>query len=220
MIEIIPAIIARDFEELAHKIAVIEGFAAWAQIDVMDGVFTPPVTFSDPTQLRELKTNVRLEAHLMVADPEKCIDAWLDSPVERILIHYESTTPAQLHALIRRGEERGKDMGIVLKFETPVSVLDEFFAEHPSLRSIQLMGIAEIGYHGHPFEQKTLEKISVLRTRHPGGIIEIDGGVSEKNIPGIVRAGATRIIAGSAIFSADDPGRAYDTLVQSAENEA
>ena len=60
MIEIIPAIIARDFKELAHKIAVIEGFAAWAQIDVMDGVFTPPVTFNDPTQLRELKTNVRL----------------------------------------------------------------------------------------------------------------------------------------------------------------
>lgn len=216
MPEIIPAIIAKNFEELEHKIAVIEGFAAWAQIDVMDGVFTPPVTCNDPGKLRELKTTVKLEAHLMVADPARIIDAWCDAPVERILVHYESTDPEALHEIVRRGEEKGRDIGIALKYETPVSVLDEFFARHPSFHSVQLMGIAEIGYHGHPFEEGTLEKISILRAHHPGGIIEVDGGVTSENISRIAQAGAERIVAGSAIFAADDPKRAYDELMEKA----
>lgn len=216
MPEIIPAIIAKNFEELEHKIAVIEGFASWAQIDVMDGVFTPPITFNNPEKLCELKTKIKLEAHLMVADPARIIDTWCDAPVDRILVHYESTNPEALHEIIRRGEEKGKDIGIALKYETSVSVLDEFFAQHPSFHSVQLMGIAEIGYHGHPFEEGTLEKISVLRARHPGGIIEVDGGVTNENISRIVQAGTERIVAGSAIFTADDPKRAYNALSEKA----
>lgn len=212
MPEIIPAIIAKDFEELEKKIRVIEGFAAWAQIDIMDGSFTPPVTFNDPERLRELTTRVKLEAHLMVSAPERIIDAWLASPVERILVHYESADPEALHTMLRKSEEKGKDIGIVLKYETSVSVLAEFFAQHPSFRFVQLMGIAEIGYHGHPFEAGIFEKITVLRTRHPSGIIEIDGGVTIENISDIANAGVERIVAGSAIFNAEDPKRAYEEL--------
>ncbi|MCR4323163.1 MAG: hypothetical protein NUV61_03705 [Candidatus Azambacteria bacterium] len=218
MVEIVPAIIARDIEEVKQKLALIEGAVTWAQIDVMDGVFTPPVTFNDPAALRDVTTTVRLEVHLMVARPENSIDAWLDSPVARILVHYESTTPAMVHEMIRRGEKKGKEVGIALKFETPISILDDFFAQHPSLRFIQLMGIAEIGYHGHPFEVKTLEKISALRAQHPDGILEVDGGVSAENISRIAQAGASRIVAGSAIFKTDDPKRAYRELVRLAEN--
>lgn len=218
MPEIIPAIIAKDFEELERKIQVIEGFAAWAQIDIMDGVFAPPTTFNDPEKFRELKTNVKLEAHLMVSAPERIIDAWLASPVERILVHYESTSVENLHAMLRKGEEKGKDVGIALKYETPVSVFDDFFAQHPSFHSVQLMGIAEIGYHGHPFEEGTFEKISILREQHPNGIIEIDGGVTEKNIPSLVFAGVERIVAGNAIFGTDDPECSYKILAAIMKN--
>ena len=216
MPEIIPAIIAKDFEELEKKIRTIEEFAAWAQIDVMDSVFTPPTTFSDPEKLRELKTHVKLEAHLMVSAPERVIDAWIASPVERILVHYESTSRENLHAILRKGEEKRKDVGIVLKYETPVSALDEFFVQHPSFRSVQLMGIAEIGYHGHPFEAGTFEKIEALRAQHPNGIIEIDGGVTIENVSDIAHVGVERIVAGSAIFKANDPQRAYDELKERA----
>ncbi|MEK7494116.1 MAG: hypothetical protein AAB630_03095 [Patescibacteria group bacterium] len=209
MIEIVPAIIARDIEEVKQKLALIEGAATWAQIDVMDGVFTPPVTFNDPAALRDVATTVRLEAHLMVAHPENSIDAWLDSPVTRILVHYESTTPEKLQELIERANNAGKEAGIVLKLETPISVLDALFRVSGfRIHAVQLMGIAEIGYHGHPFDERVLEKIRALHERYPDVILAVDGGVNERTIPLIFSAGATRLIAGSAIYESKDPRQA------------
>lgn len=205
MIEIVPAIIARDIEEVKKKLALIEGAATWAQIDVMDGLFTPPVTFNDPAALRDITTAVRLEAHLMVVHPENIIDAWLDSPVARILFHYESTTSENLKGLIERVRGAGKEVGIALKLETPISVLDPLFQAPRSTLYVQLMGIAEIGYHGHPFDERVLEKIRALHERYPDVIIAVDGGVNERTIPLIFGAGATRFIAGSAIYASKDP---------------
>lgn len=203
--EIVPAIIARDIEEVKTKLALIEGAAEWAQIDVMDGVFTPPVTFGDPAALRGIKTAVKIEAHLMVAHPENSIDAWLDSPVARIVLHYESVSPEKLAELIAKITSAGKEVGIALKLETPVSVLDEFLkAKSYTLKSVQLMGIAEIGYHGHPFDERVLDKARTLHTRYPDGIIAIDGGMNEHTIPPAHKAGATRFIAGSAIYASDN----------------
>src|SRR3989338_1414230 len=146
MTEIVPAIIARDIEEVKTKLALIEGVAEWAQIDVMDGVFTPPVTFGDPAALRNIKTTVKLEAHLMVAHPEKSIDAWLDSPVARSVLHYESASPEKLTELIAKITSAGKEAGIALKLETPISVLDPLFQiSNGKLHAIQLMSIGEIG---------------------------------------------------------------------------
>lgn len=205
MTEIVPAIIARDIEEIKQKLALIEGAAAWAQIDVMDGVFTPPLTFNDPAALRDVATTVRLEAHLMVAHPEYIIDAWLDSPVARILFHYESTTPEKLHELIEKVSGAGKEAGIALKLETPVSVLDEFLkAKSYTLKAVQLMGIAEIGYHGHPFDERVLEKVHALHAAYPDVIITVDGGVNLKNAATIVKAGVSCLVVGSAIFKSDN----------------
>lgn len=212
MTEIVPAIIARDIEEVKKKLALIEGAAEWAQIDVMDGVFTPPVSFNDPATLRDIETAVRLEAHLMVAHPEAIIDAWVDSPVARILFHYESTTPDALQLLIKRVNGAGKEVGIALKLETPVFVLDDFLHAPRSTLYVQLMGIAEIGYHGHPFDERVLEKIRALHERYPDVIIAVDGGVNERTIPLIFGAGATRFIAGSAIYASNDPRKTIKTF--------
>lgn len=209
MIEIVPAIIARDIEEVKQKLALIEGEATWAQIDVMDGVFTPPLTFNDPAALCDVATTVRLEAHLMVAHPEYIIDAWLDSPIARILLHYESTTPEKLHELIEKVSDAGKEAGIALKLETPISVLDEFLkAKSYTLKAVQLMGIAEIGYHGHPFDERVLDKIRALHARYPDVIIAIDGGVSLENFDKIIEAGASSLVVGSAIFKSDNVKKA------------
>lgn len=205
MREIVPAIIANDVEELKKKLALIEGAVQWAQIDVMDGVFTPPVTFHDPAALRDIVTTVRLEAHCMVASPEKSIDAWLDSPVSRIVLHYESTTPEKLNELFGKITAAGKEAGIALKLETPIFVLDSLF-QAPSfkLQVVQLMGIAQIGYHGHPFDERVLEKIRALHGRYPDVIIAVDGGVSLENTPAILEAGASHLVVGSVIFKSDN----------------
>ena len=205
MAEIVPAIIARDSEEVKQKLALIEGAVEWAQIDVMDGVFTPPVTFNDPAALRDITTTVRLEVHLMVAHPENVIDAWINSPVARILLHYESTAPEKLAELAAKVSAAGKEVGIALKLETPISVLDSLFqASSFKFHVVQLMGIAEIGYHGHPFDECVLDKIHALHEHHPNVIIAVDGGVSLKNAGTILEAGASCLVVGSAIFKSDN----------------
>lgn len=199
MVEIIPAIIARDFNELKEKIKIIEPYVKWAQIDIMDGKFTPPITWNNTSELSQLKTKLNLEAHLMTANPEKIINEWLDSPIKRILIHYESTNKIQ--DLIKRIHDAKKEIGIVLKMETPVSVLDKLF--HVSgfkINVIQLMGIDEIGYYGHGFDERVLEKIKTLRQKYPNVIIEIDGGINPETAKKCINAGANRLVAGSYIF--------------------
>src|SRR3989338_4951473 len=121
---IIPAIIAKDFEELQSKLAKIDGLVSWAQIDVMDGVFVPPTTWREPKDLDNLKTAINLEAHLMVNKPENIIDGWLNSPVRRVLLHYEYTKHAQIEKLIEKILASGKEAGIALKLQTPLFVLN------------------------------------------------------------------------------------------------
>ena len=202
---IIPAIIAKDFEELQSKLAKIDGLVSWAQIDVMDGVFVPPTTWREPTDLEKINSAINLEAHLMVDKPENIIDGWLNSPVRRVLLHYESATHAQIERLIEKIRESGKEAGIALKLQTPLFVLDSLIQDSRfKIRAVQLMSISEIGYHGHPFEEKVLERIKTLREKYPDVTISVDGGVSLDNAPKILSAGADNLLVGSTIFNSDN----------------
>src|SRR3989344_4229595 len=198
---IIPAIIAKDFEELKTKLAQVEGLVFWAQIDVMDGVFVSPTTWREPADLEKINSAINLEAHLMVDKPENIIDGWLNSPVRRILLHYESTDAETIKKLLGKIADSGKSSGIALKLETPLWVLDFLLqATSYKLQAIQLMSISEIGYHGHPFEEKVLDRIKTLREKYPDVTISVDGGVNLENAPKILSAGADNLIVGSAIF--------------------
>lgn len=202
---IIPAIIAKDFEELKLKLSQIDGLVSWAQIDVMDGVFAPPKTWNNPADLENIRTAVNLEAHLMVANPESTIDAWLNSSIRRILVHYESANPEIIAKLLEKITDSGKQCGIALKLETPLWVLDFLLSNAKcQMSNIQLMAIAEIGYHGHPFDKKVLERIKFLREKYPDATISVDGGVNLENTRRILDAGADNIIVGSAIFKSGD----------------
>ncbi len=204
MTQIIPAIIAKDFTELKEKLAQVEGLVSWAHIDVMDGVFVVPLTWRSPEDLKTVRTSLNLEAHLMIANPENTIDAWLDSPVKRVLLHYESTDTETLKALIEKTNKAGKEAGIVLKLATKLSVLDDFLLPTPySLHTVQLMSISKIGYHGHPFVKGTLGRMRVLREKYPHAIIQADGGITLENAPSLCSASADRLVVGSAIFKSD-----------------
>ncbi len=201
---IIPAIIAKDFEELKGKLSHIDGLVAWAQIDVMDGVFVPSVSWNNPEDLNDLNAAVNLEVHLMVSHPENSIDGWLHSPVKRILLHYESTNADILAGLLKKISDVGKVGGVVLKLETPLWVvdflIDSLKAKSYKLKAVQLMAIAEIGYHGHPFEEKVLERIRTLHEKYQDVTISVDGGVNLENTRKILDAGADNLMVGSIIF--------------------
>lgn len=203
MPEIIPAIIAKDADELKVKLSAIDGLVSWAHIDVMDGMFTPQLSWRTPAELDDIRASVNLEVHLMVQEPEKSIDAWISSRVRRIFVHYESTTPDAIEALVKKIQAAGKEAGVVLKLQTPLWVID-FLLEKTPLDAIHLMSIDEIGAHGHPFNRKTLDRIIMLRDKYPDTPISIDGGVTLENAQKIIDAGADRLVVGSAIFKAEN----------------
>ncbi len=203
MPEIIPAIIAKDITELETKLYAVDGLVSWAQIDVMDGVFTHQKSWNTPQELDDINVSINLEAHLMIQNPEKAIDAWIASKVRRIIVHYESTTPDSIESTVKKIQNAGKEAGVVLKLQTPLWVLD-FLMEKVSLDVVQLMGIDEIGAYGHPFNEKTIEHIRDLRNKYPDVHISIDGGVSLENAQKILDAGADRLVIGSALFKSEN----------------
>ncbi len=205
MSDIIPAIIAKDKEELQEKLSQVDGLVSWAQIDVMDGVFTPTAGWNNPQDLDDIKAGLHLEAHLMISHPEESIDRWLYSPVRRILLHYESTAHAVVKELLEKISSAGKQAGIVFKIETPLFVLEDLLLDaRCQVSVVQLMAIDEIGYYGNGFNRKVLERVRTLREKHPNVTLAVDGGVTLENASLIIEAGADSLVVGSAIFRSGD----------------
>lgn len=214
MIEIIPAIIAKDTVDLDAKIEMVRGFAQTVQIDVGDGQFvdsrTWPITSGSPLDLQKYAGVLEIEVHLMIRHPEDSIREWLQSGVRRFIVHEESTE--QFGIIADAVHEAGRELGVALRLETPVRSLG---AKMDDVRIVQLMGIAEIGFQGHAFEESVIPKIEEVRTVYPDAIIEIDGGVTLENVPELAERGVTRFVVGSGIFKAPDMKLAYEQFMNS-----
>lgn len=225
MPEIIPAIIAKSFNELQEKIKIVEPYVKSVQIDVMDGVFAREKNWNEPMELKNINTNLKLEVHLMVEDVEQEIEKWVNSGVKRILAHYEaiisnskvkneqvpcereqnSKSQLKIQKLIDMCRRCGVEFGIVLNLETPLEVLDQIaFIIHDSSFIIQLMSIAKIGYHGEPFDERVIPKIKALREKYSDVKISVDGGINLENARQVIDAGADVLVIGSAIFGSKD----------------
>ncbi len=213
---IIPAIIAKDFDEVEEKVEQVENSTEWVHLDNMDGLFTPVESWpyfdikeapKDLEYIDFIRTdNVKAEIHLMTKHPEKNLEKWVDAGADRILFHYESTTEAELDRMLTYLEDvEGVEAGIVLKYETPIDVLDKFIDD---IDVVQLMSISHIGFYGHPLEEGIYAKIRDLRAKYPGVTINVDGGINLENAKMVMDAGADNLVIGSAIFNNDDPARA------------
>ncbi len=170
MVEVVPAIIAKSFEELKKKIKLVEPYVSWVQLDVMDGKFAPEVTWpyfehnchpelvsgsmkmlkqvrhdNIKEDISRLATTLNFEAHLMVERPENEIDRWLDSGIKRILVHYEAIKDDlrdKIYDLRKKCDEKGVEFGIALNLETPIDVLGEICrCESADRRAKQSRGI-------------------------------------------------------------------------------
>jgi len=201
MNNILPAIIAKDINELQEKINQVEGLVSWVQIDVMDGKFTPPITLFEPSDLKKINTKLKLEAHLMIINPELKLDEWIDSGVSRIIVHAESTSHRKLHEITEELNSAGIESGIALDLKTSVSRIEDII---PSLNVVQLMSIAEIGHYGELFDARVIPKIESLREKFPNVKIGIDGGINLESAKEVLKAGADNLAIGSTIFKSAD----------------
>jgi ribulose-phosphate 3-epimerase len=201
---IAPSILSADGSRLGDEIAAVEAAGAdWIHIDVMDGHFVPNITIG-PGLVASIRKATRLpfDVHLMIENPERYIDAFAEAGSDRITIHAEAT--AHLRRTVALICEKGLKAGVSLNPTTPLVRIE------PILPDIDLLLIMTVnpGFGGQKFIEGSLPRISqaqeMIRTLAPKVLLEVDGGVTLKNLRAIADAGADILVAGSAIFSSGD----------------
>jgi ribulose-phosphate 3-epimerase len=204
MKKIAPSILSADGSRLGEEIAAVEAAGAdWIHIDVMDGHFVPNLTIG-PGLIAALRktTKIPFDVHLMIENPEKFIDAFAESGADRITVHVEASV--HLHRTVAMIRERGLKAGISLNPATP---LVKFETILPDIDLLLIMTVNP-GFGGQKFIEGSLSRIrqaqEMIRASASAVLLEVDGGVTLKNIRSIADAGADILVAGSAIFGSSD----------------
>ncbi len=198
--DIVPSILSADFARLGDEVR--EATAAGArrfQVDVMDGVFVPNITMGAlAVEAVRRSTDAIIEAHLMIVEPDRHVPAMAKAGADVILVHQEAAT--HLHRVVQQIKGLGKQAGVVLNPATPLVMLEDIL---PDLDMVLLMTVNP-GFGGQEFIESMLPKIARLRRRIDTlGLdipIEVDGGVHPATAGRCVAAGATLLVAGSAVF--------------------
>ncbi|MEK9165914.1 MAG: ribulose-phosphate 3-epimerase [Patescibacteria group bacterium] len=213
IIEIIPAILEKTFDQVAVKIKRIEKEAPkikWVQLDIMDGKFVSNATWNQPEDLLKIKTYLNLEVHLMVDAQLTLINSWSkQNQIKRILVHKEAVRNSnQIVKLVTAIKQANREAGIVLNPSTPVESVKDYLL---ILDEVLLMAV-EPGFSGQKFQNKILDKIRGLRQWNSQIPIGIDGGINLETAPLAIKAGASRLYAASFLWNYSDLGKAVLAL--------
>ena len=202
-IKLAPSILSADFSKLGEEVALAtESGADMIHVDIMDGKFVPNITFG-PSMVSAIRrwTNLPLDIHMMITEPEKQIPLFVDAGADIINVHIE--TCVHLHRIIQMIKSNNIKAGIALNPGTPISTISEIIEE---LDQIVIMSVNQ-GFTGQTFISKTLNKVSDLRKIiNQDGLnadIEIDGGINKSSIKSAVEAGANVLVAGSAVYNSN-----------------
>lgn len=204
MFKLAPSILSADFARLAESVGKIEkGGADIIHVDVMDGHFVPNISFGSAV-MKSLNncTGLNYDVHLMIETPDKYIGDFVTDKTEYITVHQEACT--HLHRTIQLIKSHGIKAGVSINPATPVSLLEDI------LEDVDLVLVMSVnpGFGGQKFIPSALRKIKQLaKLRDEKGfnyIIEVDGGVTLDNAAEIAAAGADMLVAGSAVFGAED----------------
>ena len=200
-----PSLLSADFGHLADDIAMLNRSEAdWYHLDVMDGVFVPNISFGFPVMeaMAKLATEP-LDVHLMIVQPEKFVTQVADLGAKIMNVHYEACT--HLHRTIQQIKAAGMMAGVTLNPHTPVSLLEDIVGD---LDLVMLMSVNP-GFGGQKFIEHAVEKTrrlkQLIQANGASTLIEIDGGVNRTTGKLLADAGADVLVAGSAVFKAQDP---------------
>ena len=202
---IAPSVLAADFANLQRDLEMINNSEAdWFHIDIMDGVFVPNISFGMPV-LEAINKHAKktIDVHLMIIDPDRYIKTFKDLGATILTVHYEACT--HLHRTLQAIKAEGMQAGVALNPHTSVDLLEDV------IQDIDLVCIMSVnpGFGGQSFIENTyakVEKLKKLITQKGASIlIEIDGGVTDKNALQLAQAGADVLVAGSYVFKATNP---------------
>ena len=201
---IAPSILSADFARLADEVAAVERAGAdLLHVDVMDGHFVPNLTVGPPiVEALKKVTKLPLDVHLMITNADAFIQEFADAGADYLTVHVEACP--HLHRTVQSIKERGVKAGVTLNPATPITSL------HEILSDVDLVLIMSVnpGFGGQKFIPSALNKVAAARTMldriHSRALLEVDGGIKAENASQVIAAGATVLVAGSAIFSQQD----------------
>ncbi|MCX6172636.1 MAG: ribulose-phosphate 3-epimerase [Flavobacterium sp.] len=202
---IAPSILAADFANLQRDIEMINNSEAdWFHIDIMDGVFVPNISFGMPV-LEAITKHAKktIDVHLMIVDPDRYIGTFAALGANILSVHYEACT--HLHRTLQAIKAAGMKAGVALNPHTNVDLLEDI------INDIDLICVMSVnpGFGGQSFIENTYSKIEKLKEliirKNASALIEIDGGVTDKNAKKLVEAGANILVAGNFVFKAENP---------------
>lgn len=212
MIKVAPSILSSDFSHLAEEIQTIQSAGAdMVHIDVMDGSFVPNITIGSPV-VKSLRntTNLDFDVHLMIEHPETQINAFVDAGADIVTFHVEATRHA--HRVIQQIKSRGVRAGIAVNPGTSLAMIEEVLGDVDMV----LVMTVNPGFGGQRFIDSQLDKVHMLyHTIEDMGYecdIEVDGGINAKTSELVREAGANILVAGSAVYGADDIQAAIDSI--------
>ena len=210
--KIAPSILAADFGNLSRDCEIInKSNADWFHLDVMDGLFVPNISFGMPivSSIRKM-TKKPLDVHLMIIEPERYIDKFIEIGSDILTVHIEATS--EMDEILDKMKDSSIKSGIAINPDTPINKLEDYINK---VDLVCLMGV-HAGFGGQKFIEKTFDRLielkSLIDSRDSSAVIEIDGGVDNTNSKKLKSLGADILVAGSYIFKSSDINNAIDSL--------
>ena len=210
--KIAPSILAADFGNLSRDCEIInKSNADWFHLDVMDGLFVPNISFGMPvvSSIRKM-TKKPLDVHLMIIEPERYIDKFIEIGSDILTVHIEATS--EMDRILDKIKDSSIKSGIAINPDTPINKLEDYINK---VDLVCLMGV-HAGFGGQKFIEKTFDRLielkSLINSRDSSAVIEIDGGVDNTNSKKLKSLGADILVAGSYIFKSSDINNAIDSL--------
>ena len=203
-----PSILSADFANLEADIKRVEPYVPWLHIDVMDGHFVPNISIGVPVVKSVRKvTKLFLDTHLMIENPIKYVDAFVDAGSDLITFHYEATKDKTMET-IEKIKSRGVKVGLSIKPKTSVEEIKEYI----DLVDMILVMTVEPGFGGQKFMEDCAQKIAQIKKINKDVLVQIDGGINDKTAKICLELGADSLVAGSYIYGASDIRTAIESI--------